>query len=625
VRASLLGLALLFSTGFAASARADQVDVTSQLDQDVAGADQTLTLTVNITIHGNGDIEKLQFPQSPHFKELGRTQSQQSSFSLGPQGMDVSRSTVYRISLQPRDSGEFNLAPAVAVVGGKAYRSGPVHVKILPAGQGPSPAQRRQQGQGTNNNPFGMFGFPNPFPDFPDDSQDPFQGLFGGGKPPSGQDIFLAAGLDHHQAYLGQQVTYSVRLYTRVDVNEFDGLKLPGFDGFWGEDLETPTHPVPTIQEVGGVPYQVYLVKKKALFPSKSGQLTIDPAEVDVGTGGIFNRGHKIHRATGALVLTVLPLPPGAPPGFSTSNVGQWSLQASLRPASVPVGEPATLTLITQGVGNLHAVTAPALPPIPGVRAYDPTSQDKTTTAGDRFGGTRKLEIVLIGQRTGSFEIPPMTFSYFDPAAKTYQTQKTPPLQLLVTAGAGAPGEGGAGGQNVLEASFRPLRTAPELSEKLLPPLRGRPIWFTLGTPPLLLALLWSAEALRRRRRDSAPAARVRQAYRVARKRIKTARALLGGASPNQALEELTGSLVGYLEDRAGTKLAGLSHVELAERLRKMGATDEAASAAVAALEACEAHRYAPGAGGAEAGKDLLSRVEWAIDALERSDWRKAA
>jgi hypothetical protein len=141
----------------------------------------------------------------------------------------------------------------------------------------------------------------------------------------------------------------------------------------------------------------------------------------------------------------------------------------------------------------------------------------------------------------------------------------------------------------------------------------------------LLLALLWSAEELRRRRRDSAPAARMRQAYRVARKRIKTARGLLGGASPNQALQELTGSLVGYLEDRAGTKLAGLSHVELAERLRKMGATDEASNAAVAALEACEAHRYAPGAGGAEAGKDLLSRVEWAIDALERSDWRKAA
>jgi hypothetical protein len=614
-----LGLALALSIGLATRARADQVDVTSQLDQDVAGADQTLTLTVTITIHGNGDIEKLQFPQSSHFTELGRTQSQQSSFSLGPQGMDVSRSTVWRISLQPKDPGDYNLPSAVAVVGGKSYRSAPVHVKILAAGQGPSPTARQQQRQ--NQNPFSAFGFPNPFPD---DGEDPFQGLFGGGKPPSGSDVFLAAGVDKHQVYLGQQITYSVRLYTRVDVNEFDGLKLPGFDGFWGEDLETPTHPMPTMQDVGGVPYQVYLVKKKALFPSKAGQLSIEPAEVDVGAGGFLGRGHKLHRATGAVAVTVLPLPPGAPPGFTTSNVGQWSLQASLRPASVPVGEPATLSLIIQGTGNLHAVTAPVLPPIPGVRAYDATSQDKTTTSNDHFAGTRKLEIVLIGQRTGDFEIPPLSFSYFDPAAKSYQTQKTPPLHLFVTAGAGA-AAGGGNGQNVLEASFRPLRTAPPLSEEQLPALRGRPIWFTLGTPPLLLALLWSAEELRRRRRDAAPAMRMRQAYRVARKRIKSARALLAGASPNQALGELTAALVGYLEDRAGTKLAGLSHVELAERLRKMGATDEAATAAVAALEACETHRYAPGSGGADSGKDLLSRVEWAIDALERSDWQKAA
>ncbi len=217
-----------------------------------------------------------------------------------------------------------------------------------------------------------------------------------------------------------------------------------------------------------------------------------------------------------------------------------------------------------------------------------------------------------------------MSFSYFDPGAKGYETQKTPPLHLFVTAGAGS-AAGGGNGQNVLEASFRPLRTAPALSEGQLPVLRGNAIWLTLGLPPLLLALLWSAETLRRRRRDAAPAVRMRQAYRVARKRIKVARTLLAGPSPGQALGELTAALVGYLEDRAGTKLAGLSHVDLAERLGEMGATDEAAKAAVAALEACEAHRYAPGSGGAESGKDLLSRVEWAIDALERSDWQKAA
>jgi hypothetical protein len=614
-RALLLGSLLLAA---APRALADGVDVTAQLDQDVAGTDQTLTLTVTVTIHGNGEIERLQFPHSAHFQELGRTESTQSSFSMSSAGIDVSRSTIFRVSLQPKDPGEYDLPPTLAVVNGKTYRSGPVHVKILPAGHGPPQAPQAQQSP-FGQNPFGAFGFPNPFPD---DGQDPFQDLFGGGRPPNGQDVFLAAGVDRHTAYLGQQVTYSIRLYTRVDVNEFDGLKLPGFDGFWGEDIETPTHPVPTMQTVGGVAYQVFLLKKKALFPDHAGDLTIGPAEVDIGAGGLFFRGHKVHRSTGSIAVHVLPLPAGAPPGFSTSNVGQWSLSAALRPATVPVGEPATLTLIAQGAGNLHALELPKLPAIPGLRAYDPTSNDKSTPSGDRFGGTRKVEIVLIGQRTGDFELPPMSFSWFDPAAKAYQTQETPPLHLLVSAGAAA-GAGGAGGaQNVLEASFRPLRSAPALSVRRLAPLEGRPLWIVLAAPPLLLALLFGGEELRRRRRDAAPELRMRHAYRVARRRLKAAKALLEGPTPDRALAELTGALLGYLEDRAGEKVAGLSHTELAERLRSLGAADEAATAAVTALEACEAQRYAPGAAGTGGGKDLLSRVEFAVDALERSDWK---
>ncbi len=613
--------ALLLAAAVAAvapRALADSVDVTAQLDQDVAGTDQTITLTVAVTIHGNGDVERMQFPRSSHFAELGRTESTQSSFSLSPSGMDVSRTTIFRLSLQPKDPGDYDLPPALAVVSGKTYRSGPVHVRIVPAGHGPRQPQAQQSP--FVQNPFGAFGFPNPFPD---QGEDPFQDLFGGGRPPTGQDVFLAAGVDHHGAYLGQQVTYSIRLYTRVDVSEFDGLKLPGFDGFWGEDLDTPTHPVPTLQNVGGVPYQVFLLKKKALFPDHAGDLTIGPAEVDIAAGGLFFRGHKVHRSSGAVAVHVLPLPAGAPAGFSTSNVGEWNLSAALKPASVPVGEPATLTLVAQGSGNLHALDLPRLPAIPGLRAYDPTSSDKAAPSGDRFGGTRKVEIVLIGQRTGDFVMPALSFSYFDPATHAYQTQTTPPLHLLVSAGTTAGGGGPSGAQNVLEASYRPLRPAPALAAHRLPPLEGRALWILLAAPPLLFSFLAAVEALRRRRRDAAPELRMRQAYRVARRRLRAAKGLLGGPTPDRALAEITGALIGYLEDRAGEKVAGLSHGDLADRLRALGANGQAAASAVSALEACEAERYAPGAGG-KGGKDLLSRVEFAIDALERSDWKPA-
>ena len=40
-------------------------------------------------------------------------------------------------------------------------------------------------------------------------------------------------------------------------------------------------------------------------------------------------------------------------------------------------------------------------------------------------------------EQTGSFEIPPITLSYFNPDSKSYETAKTSPLHIEVTAGAG--------------------------------------------------------------------------------------------------------------------------------------------------------------------------------------------
>ncbi|MHB1845383.1 MAG: BatD family protein, partial [Deltaproteobacteria bacterium] len=424
--------------------------------------------------------------------------------------------------------------------------------------------------------------------------------------------------VDRRRVYLGQQLTYVIRLYARVDVSEFDGVKLPGFDGFWGEDLESPTHPMPTIQNVDGVPYQVYLIKKKALFPSHSGKLTIGAAEADISAGGVFFRGRRLHRATQPIDIDVLPLPAGAPAGFSTSNVGSWQLSAKLNPAQVAVGEPASLTFSLQGVGNLHALVLPKLPPIPGLRLYDPTSTDKVSVTADRFGGIRRVEIVLVGQRTGEFEIPSIDFSSFDPQTQTYSTQKTPPFELKVTPAQGGPGAQAAG-QNLLEESFRPIRPEPERSTRRLPSLSGRALALTFALPPLLLLLGWLVEGARRRRAASAPAARERRAYRAARKRLKAARASLERGDPEGALAELTQALTGYLEDRTRRPIAGLTHAELRAELARRGADDASAEAAVRALEDCELRRYAPGARGAQDGQALLSAVEFALDSLERT------
>ena len=300
---------------------------------------------------------------------------------------------------------------------------------------------------------------------------------------------------------------------------------------------------------------------------------------MSVGLG--FFRGRKVHRDSTAIALDVQPLPAGAPPGFSPTNVGQWRFTASLAPANVPVGEPATLSMVVEGQGNVHGLTLPNLPVIPGLRAYDPTSTDKLQPQGDRFGGRRQVDIILIPQRTGDFELPPLKFQWYDPKVG-YQEASAPSMVLHagVGAAASAAGSSALGGQNVLEATYRALRGTSGFAGPHV--CRGRPRrhWAVAGPTPgaRCRALPWRWAS--RRRRCSCSGRCSAQ---------KVARAALAGcagaprptatgwrapgcartAAPRRPRSPRPCSVTS--RDRLGEPMAGLSHGNLRARLLALG------------------------------------------------------
>ncbi len=622
-------LILLFAgTAFAAG---QPVTLGSTLDQNVVGINQTVEVTVNVTTRGVS-IGHIELPKSDSLQLVGNSQSEESSFSMGPGGIDSSHTTTYHLTYRPSKTGDFTLSPVRVTAGGHSYQGSELQVRIVPAGQAPARQQQRQL------DPFGSFFGRGGLPGFstgpqssqgpqsePDDQdQDPFAQLFGNGRQPSGEDVILGAVVDRQRVVLGQQVTYTIRLYTRTDVSEFSELKLPGFDGFWGEDLETPSRPVPRLQTLGGVPYQVYLIKKKALFPDRAGTIDIGAAGIDVSVGLGFFRGRKVHRDSTAIALDVQPLPAGAPPGFSPTNVGQWRFTASLSPAAVPVGEPATLSMVVEGQGNVHGLTLPTLPVIPGLRAYDPTSTDKLQPQGDRLGGRRQVDIILIPQRTGDFDLPPLKFQWYDPKVG-YQEASAPPMVLHASVGTVAAGSGASaqGGQNVLEATYRGLRSTDSLARAcgeagraFIGPLKGAPLAVGFTAPPVFLLGAVLARRWQERRLRDAPALRGRRAYRVARQRLRSA----GDPASPAGAAETAQALFGYLEDRLGEPMAGLSHGDLRARLLGLGVELKAVDATLSALELAESLRYQPALSpqGREVEK-LRAMAEFALAALERS------
>src|SRR5690606_33967398 len=107
--------------------------------------------------------------------------------------------------------------------------------------------------------------------------EDPFDALLGGGPQPSESDLFLRATVDREEAWVGEQVTLSIWLFSRVDVSHVEGLELPKLDGFWVEDLESPRQLVARSRVIDGKPYRAYLVQRRALFPLRAGTIELGP------------------------------------------------------------------------------------------------------------------------------------------------------------------------------------------------------------------------------------------------------------------------------------------------------------------------------------------------------------
>lgn len=617
-------------------ARADGVEFYDTLSATEVTLGDTVTLTVQLSgSQQEATSAEVELPPLPEFEVLTqhRSQSMRMSFSGGQ--AQVVRSKVLTLVLQPKRTGALTIGAAKVTLGGRAYRTAELRLKVLPAdpahrpqaqGQRPPPPDPLQQ----------LFGG-NPFQGMPDDGDaDPFAQLFGGEQgPPKEGDLFLRTTLDKKQPYLGEQVTLSLYLFSRLDVARVDNPKLPKLDAFWAEDIESPSNITGEVKNVGGVPYRVYLLKRRALFPLKAGTQQIDPVEVDVVTGmSLFGNGHSVHRVSQPLSVQVKPLPPGAPPGFGSTEVGQWHLALSPVPATngpvtATVGQPLNLELTAEGTGNLRNLAVPRLPEVRGLKVYDPTPTDKVSVTHGRFGGRRSLAYVVMPERTGTLTIPAVVMPFFNPATGSYESASTQPLTLVVGAGNGvASAASGAppasAGQNVIGGNLaRPLHTRAAIGEGS-PPLWSRPFFVPLLLAPFAFlfggALVGGVKS--RAARDD-PARRVRTAGSRARKTFKGAEVLLEQGDAQAYYGAVTRALNDYLSDKLGLSAHGLTRDELSRTLVRCGAGEERAAAVAAVLDACDMGRFAPGS--SQGRRDVLEQAVAAVEALEQQKLRRQA
>ena len=622
MRASrLVALFVLASAVLSARAATARPSIEAELSPNTVAPGDEAVYTLTITDAAGGRVSM------PRFGDLvaqGPSTSMQSAITISNGQQTIQTSKVYSWNVQAPRQGQFVIGPATLQHNGETFQSNAVTLSADPNAPRAQPQARSNPFGGNAFDPFGAL----------DDFPDPFGGQQQQQRQPGGDQVFLRAFVDKSQAYLGEQVTMSLYLYAQTDVAGVQSVSFPRLDGFWAEDIAAPTQLTPEIRNLHGTPYRAYLLRRRALFPLRSGDLTIDPVEAQVNLGVAMFWGapqDTVKRRSSAITVTVKPLPAeGQPPGLVASNVGELSLSAQASPRQLSLGTPVQLKVTLEGTGNLKSVQVPR-PALPaGLKTYDPTITDKPRIAGGRYGGTKTIEWVVIPERTGSFSIPPIELPYFSPSKGAYEVARTQPIALTVTAPAGQAATTSSGAvslppvANVLTDSVRPVRLQVVLATSLHTPLwQRRWFWPATGAPVALWALLWVGGALggALRRRDPEKL-KVRRARGQAGRRLKLARELVAKNDARELQAELVRVLLQFVTDKTGVPALGLTREELARHLAARGVPEVERSALVQLLERCETARFAPAnATKEELGRTLdeASRLIDAIDGLKLS------
>lgn len=534
--------------------------------------------------------------------EIAAGPSRSESFQFVNGATSRSLTMVWR--LRPLAPGVGRVTNLAVVVDGQAIRMQDQQLEIVPGSLAPPPSAAQD--------PFaGLF----------DRRADPFGDPFANAnrrrqaqaRPEREPKVLLRAEVDTERPWQGQQVTYTVALYTQTDIAAVEPKGVPSFRGLWAEEVPVPENPRAEMVEIGGDRYGRVVLYRRALFPLAAGPLEIEPFRVQLSLrmteqglfGPMFGQVVSLQRSTDAIRLDVQPLPP-APPGF-TGAVGEIALAARLEPAAIAVGEAATLSLELTGRGNLQGLAEPTLPVLAGVRIFPPHESSSSEVVGGQLRGRRAWSYVLVPERPGSWELPPIRVDYFDPRSGQFAAATTRAFALAARAAAtvaGGAGPAAADGQtSSTRAGSEPAGTAAATAGGGGPfGLSSAPARVALGSAVAVvgLALVWVGRRSWQRLRHPAPSQALAATLASAGRETR----------PRQAAALIEQSWRDYLEARWQIP-QGTPSTRWAELLQARGVDGQAAGELVSLADELHYLRYAPQLASAEAlQRDVLERSE---------------
>ena len=580
-----------------------------------------------VVFEANAEGKNFQAPSFEGFTVVGGPfTSSSSSFSMVNGSMSHTVRCTYTFALQAYQEGTFHVGSATLTVKGKKISSEPFDIKVIPDdGSHAAPSGgglSSGQGQPQQN------------------TSDPQV---------SGKDLFIRVIPSKKSAYVGEQVVLTYKLYTKVPVSSLSVERMPSYAGFWTKDITDNNGGSlrQTTEYINGIEYTAAEIQKIVVVPQRSGTLPIDPMIIEciaqIRTESnrqrsmdpfeaffndpFFNRNIANVRkelTSQTLNLEVKSLPENGKPASFAGAVGNFNFKSEIDKTELSTNEAFTLTLTVSGTGNVELLQMPTPVFPPDFEVYDPKITMNVNNNANGLSGTKKAEYLVIPRRAGSFTVPAVEFSYFDPSKGAYQTLSSQPYEIKVEKGKGGDDSSSGGiyasnqeGIKYLGSDIRHIMTGNAHLKPMHTVFFGSAAYFVVLLVLLVLfvILLFVLKKREQLSKDTA-ANRNRKADKVARGRLKSAAQFLKAKDQDKFYVEMSQALWGYIADKLGIERSKLSMDTVNETMKAKNVPDELTQQFIDTLNSCEFARFAPGSAEAkmddlyQRGIDVISKAE---------------
>jgi BatD DUF11 like domain len=446
-----------------------------------------------------------------------------------------------------------------------------------------------------------------------------------------GAELFVKAEVNASKAYVGQQIRLDYKLYTRVNVEDYNFVEESDYVGFYVEEIQRPDQRVRE-EVINGARYNSRVIRSMALYPQKAGTLNIEPALLQLGVvnsvpGQEEDRfsallGAEIKRVpmrTEALQVKANPLPPNAPASFS-GGVGLFNINTSLNRTEVSTDEAITLRMSITGDGDMKRVQPPQLNLSDAFEVYEPRiiEEDAGETEGLRVA-RKTVEYLIMPLKKGEYELRP-EFSYFNVQSGEYVTLNDYSYTIKVRQG-----KNKGKGKNNIAGPGVGMKEVFGLSRQREPWLASPLYWLITLLPLLALGTFVLYQRISAQRASLTSFLKSeKNARKVALSHLNQADTHLKTGDSRAFYDEVSKAILGFLAQKLEIPKAELSRSKISERMQEIQADPGLLQRLESLLQNCEMALFA-GKANPEAMQETYSSALEVLTVVEETGLKGGA